>query len=178
GRITLNPVSHFDPLGFILMVFLALGIGLIAWGKPVPVNLYRLQGGKAGYALTALAGPASNLLIATIIVLPLRLSGVPLEGFAGLLVSQLIFINLLLAAFNMIPIPPLDGSKILSGFLPDFWFPYLARLEQYGFAILLILIIFGRFLGGGSIIFDMYQPVITMLWTNIVGSMELSGYTL
>lgn len=176
GRVTLNPGSHFDPLGFILMLFLALGIGVIAWGRPVPVNLYRLQGGKAGYAITAVAGPASNLILATALVFPLRYGGVEFGGFPGLLVSQLIFINLLLAAFNMIPIPPLDGSKILAGFLPDFWFPYLQRLEQYGFAILLILILFSNFGGGGSIIFEMYQPVIELFWSNIVGSLDLSGF--
>jgi Zn-dependent protease len=175
GRITLNPIAHFDPLGFILMIFLALGIGLIAWGRPVPVNPNRLRYGKVGYALTALAGPASNLVLAGAMVLPMRLSDVELVGFAGLLASQIVFLNLLLAAFNMVPIPPLDGSKILAGLLPDFWFPYLARLDQYGFGILLVIILVGGF-SGTSLLFSMYQPVLDLYWNYIVGPTDLLGF--
>lgn len=178
GRITLNPAAHFDPLGFALMVLLALGIGIIAWGKPVPVNPNRLRYGKLGYGLTALAGPASNLVMAGVMVIPLRFSGTELVGFPGLLASQIIFINLLLAAFNLIPIPPLDGSKILTGILPEFWYPYLARLEQYGFAILLALILVPAFLDTDSILFAMYEPVLDLLWDIFVGPIELSGFTL
>jgi Zn-dependent protease len=175
GRITLNPVSHFDPLGFIFMILLALGIGFIAWGRPVPVNPNRLRYGKYGYGLTALAGPASNLVLATAMILPLRLFGTELTGFAGLLASQIIFLNLLLAAFNLIPIPPLDGSKILAGILPDFWFPYMARLDQYGFGILLVLILIGGFTGVG-LLFEMYRPVLDLLWSLVVGPTDLSGF--
>lgn len=175
GRITLNPIAHFDPLGFIFMILLALGIGFIAWGRPVPVNINRLKYGKYGYGLTALAGPASNLVMATIMILPLRLTGVEITGFAGLLASQIVFLNILLAAFNLVPIPPLDGSKILTGILPDFWFPYLARLDQYGFGILLILILVGSFTGTG-LLFEMYRPVLDLFWDIIVGSTDLSGY--
>ncbi|MEZ4520458.1 MAG: site-2 protease family protein [Thermomicrobiales bacterium] len=175
GRITLNPAAHFDPLGFIFMILLALGIGFIAWGKPVPINPNRLRYGKLGYGLTALAGPASNLVLAAVMILPLRLTGVELTGFAGLLASQIIFLNLLLAAFNMVPIPPLDGSKILAGILPDFWFQPLARLDQYGFGILLVIILLGGFTGG-SLLFDMYRPVLDLFWTVIVGATDLTGY--
>ncbi len=176
GRITLNPAAHFDPLGFIFMIMLALGIGFIAWGKPVPVNPNRLKYGKVGYALTALAGPASNLAIAGIMLMPLRLTGVELVGFSGLLASQIVFLNLLLAAFNMVPIPPLDGSKILAGILPDFWFPYMARLDQYGFGILLAVILLGAFTGT-SLLFEMYQPVLDLFWNVLVGPLGLSGFT-
>ncbi len=175
GRITLNPVAHFDPLGFIFMVMLALGIGFIAWGRPVPVNINRLKWGKYGYGLTALAGPASNLVIAIIMVLPLRLTDVELTGFSGLLASQIVFLNILLAAFNLVPIPPLDGSKILTALLPDFWYPYLARLEQYGFGILLVVILIGGFTGTG-LLFEMYRPVLDLLWDVVIGSADLSGY--
>jgi Zn-dependent protease len=175
GRITLNPAAHFDPLGFIFMIFLALGIGFIAWGRPVPVNPNRLRYGKLGYALTALAGPVSNLVLAGTMVLPMRLSDVELSGFAGLLASQIIFLNLLLAAFNLVPIPPLDGSKILAGILPNFWFPYMARLDQYGFGILLVIILLGG-LTGGSLLFDMYRPVLDLFWDYVVGSTQLTGF--
>ena len=175
GRITLNPAAHFDPLGFIFMIFLALGIGFIAWGRPVPVNPNRLRYGKLGYALTALAGPVSNLVLAGTMVLPMRLSDIELSGFAGLLASQIIFLNLLLAAFNLVPIPPLDGSKILAGILPNFWFPYMARLDQYGFGILLVIILLGG-LTGGSLLFDMYRPVLDLFWDYVVGSTQLTGF--
>lgn len=175
GRITLNPVAHFDPLGFIFMILLALGIGFIAWGRPVPINPTRLKYGKLGYGLTAFAGPLSNLVIAGVMIVPLRLTDVELTGFAGLLASQIIFLNLLLAAFNMIPIPPLDGSKILAGILPDFWFPYLARLDQYGFGILLVIILVGG-VTGGSLIFEMYRPVLDLFWDVFVGPTDLSGF--
>jgi len=175
GRITLNPAAHFDPMGFIFMIFLALGIGFIAWGRPVPVNINRLRYGKVGFGLTALAGPASNLVMAAIMVAPIRFSDTELTGFAGLLASQIIFLNILLAAFNLIPIPPLDGSKILTGILPNFWFPYLARLEQYGIGILLVLLLLGGFTGYG-LLFEMYRPVLDLFWNLIIGPTDLSGF--
>lgn len=164
GRVTLNPISHFDPLGFIFMLLLALGFAPIAWGRPVPVNPGLLRGGRHGMAITAIAGPASNLVIAMAVVIPLRFGGIEVEGFLGLVVRQVIWINLLLAAFNMIPIPPLDGSKILAGILPNFWYQYMAPLQQYGVAILLILV----FIGGG-VLQEMYRPVFDLFWESIVG---------
>ncbi|CAN5546900.1 site-2 protease family protein [soil metagenome] len=168
GRITLNPVSHFDPLGFIFMIMLSLGFGVIAWGKPVPVNPAALRGGRHGMAITAVAGPASNLVIAAAVAIPMRFGGIELDGFMELLVRQVIWLNLLLAAFNMIPIPPLDGSKILAGILPNFWYQYLAPLQQYGIAILLVLVVVG-----GGVLQAMYLPVFTLFWDSIVGSTQL-----
>lgn len=168
GRVTLNPASHLDPLGFIMMVFLALGFGFLAWGRPVPINPARLRGGKWGVALTAIAGPASNLVMATLLIIPLRFGDVQLTGFADVLLTRLITLNLLLTAFNMIPIPPLDGSKILSAILPDFWYQYLAPLERYSFGILLVLI-----LVGGGVLWQMYSPVYFFLYDHVVGSTQL-----
>jgi Zn-dependent protease len=169
GRITLNPVAHFDPIGFLGMMMIAIGWPAFGWGKPVPVNPNIIRGHYRGMAITALAGPLSNVIVATVLVIPLRFGNVAPTGFAATLVEQLIFINLLLAAFNMIPIPPLDGSKILAGLLPNFWYPYFARLEQYGFAILLVLILASRS-ANGSFIARMYAPVYDFLWSSIVGS--------
>ncbi len=165
GRVTLNPASHLDPIGFFMMILLALGIGVIAWGRPVPVNINRMRGGKWGYALTAIAGPASNLVLATVLVIPFRYGNLTLDDPLNLFFSELIFLNLLLTAFNMVPIPPLDGSKILAGILPNFWFPYMARLDQYGIGILILLIILP-----GNILAAMYGPVLRFLLDHVVGS--------
>ena len=172
GRITLNPVAHFDPIGFIGMMMIAIGWPAFGWGKPVPVNPNLVRGHKSGMAITAAAGPLSNVILATVVVIPIRFGGIEPTGFVATLVTQWVFINLLLAAFNMIPIPPLDGSKILAGFLPNFWYPYFARMEQYAFAALLLLIILNRQFarGGRDIISTMYFPVFDLLRSTIVGS--------
>lgn len=149
GRVTLNPVAHFDPLGFFMLIFLLLGgIGL-AWGRPVPVNPGNFRNPKRGMLLVAAAGPLSNLVQAAVFAIPLRAAPNIVRGwpeFAQDLLGQLVFINLLLAAFNVMPIPPLDGHKILTGLLPDYWYPILAPLERYGFAILLLVLFVPTFL--------------------------------
>ena len=172
GRITLNPAAHFDPLGFLGMMMIAIGWPAFGWGKPVPVNPNLVRGHKSGMAITAAAGPISNVIMATLVVIPVRFGGIEPTGYGAVLVEQFIFVNLLLAAFNMIPLPPLDGSKILAGFLPNFWYPYFARMEQYAFAALLVLILFNRQFerGGRDIIGTMYFPVFDFLRSTIVGS--------
>jgi Zn-dependent protease len=149
GRVTLNPVAHFDPLGFFMLIFLLLGgIGL-AWGRPVPVNPGNFRNPKRGMLLVAAAGPLSNLVQAAVFVLPLWVAPNVVRGwpeFARDLLGQLVFINLLRAAFNVMPIPPLDGHKILTGLLPDYWYPILAPLERHGFAILLLVLFVPTFL--------------------------------
>ncbi|MBX6342264.1 MAG: site-2 protease family protein, partial [Thermomicrobiaceae bacterium] len=167
----LNPLAHFDPLGFLGMLFIAIGGFGIGWGRPVPINPGRLWGHQRGMALTALAGPASNIVLATACVVPLRFGHLQLSGFAHTLLAELVLVNLLLASFNLIPIPPLDGHKILTGILPNFWYQYLAPLEQYGVFILLLLIFFGGI--GGQILSAMYSPVFTLLRTLVVGPMPI-----
>lgn len=168
GRITLNPAMHFDPFGFFGMVLIAMGFPAIGWGKPVPVNPNRLRGQlrgrRLGMAIVAFAGPLSNVVQAAAVALPLwltdgRLASPQLEEF----LRTFVFVNLLLAAFNMIPVPPLDGSRILFGFLPNFWQPFLFPLERYGIGVLFVLAIFGRSFGGDSIILAMYGPVFDLL---------------
>jgi Zn-dependent protease len=165
GRITLNPAAHFDPIGFIGMMMLAAGYPAIGWGKPVPVNTNVIRGHRKGLAITAAAGPLSNLVLATLFVIPLRANGDQIHGFGQVMLERMVIVNLLLASFNLIPIPPLDGSKILAGLLPNFWYPYMAKLEQYGFMILLFM-----FFIGGALLADMYRPVYNLLQAHIVGS--------
>jgi len=166
GRITLNPVSHFDPIGFFGMVLISIGFPFIGWGRPVPVNPSRFTGKmaqhrKAGMALVAAAGPLSNAAQALLMAIPYQLV---LRGYLDvgeqvwLFISTFIWVNILLASFNMIPVPPLDGYRILSGVLPDFWRPLLAPLEQYGFMILLLIFFIGGQLGD-SLVNGIMLPV-------------------
>ena len=175
GRISLNPAVHFDPLGFVMFLLIAIGIPALAWGKPVPVNTYRLRplgrSGRTGsMALVAFAGPLSNVVLAAAAALSLRLSGgLPVETPLAEALVVFMTVNISLAAFNMIPVPPLDGSRILAALLPPFWQPYLANLERYGFAILLVLILFGSAFGGGSVISAIVAPVYTVLFRVLTG---------
>ena len=122
GRLTLNPIKHIDPVGSIILplLFAISGSGVIlGWAKPVPYNPYNLRNKKWGELIVAIAGPASNILIAVIFGLLIRFSGIlglP-TAFVQLSIS-VVLINLVLAIFNLIPIPPLDGSKVLFAFLP------------------------------------------------------------
>ena len=169
GRITLNPVIHFEPIGFLGMVLISFGFPAFGWGKPVPVNPNRLRsslrGRQMGMAVVAGAGPLSNVVQAAAVVIPLRLAGRDFAdlGALGGFLAWFVFVNMLLAAFNLVPIPPLDGSKILMGFLPNFWYPILAPLERNGFIILIALSLFGRSFGGDSIIAGMYVPGFDLL---------------
>ena len=146
GRITLNPIAHLDPIGTIALILVGFG-----WAKPVPVNPYNLRGNwRQSMALVALAGPVSNIVMAVIAAIPFRLGLVELTSvFGGSTVIPsvayflyfFIYINIILALFNMIPIPPLDGSKILMGILPPELAERYSVVEQYG-PILLLLVIF------------------------------------
>ncbi|MCS7051208.1 MAG: site-2 protease family protein [Thermomicrobium sp.] len=171
GRVTLNPLAHLDPIGSIgllFIVFLGFGIG---WGRPVPVNPNRLRWGHRGMGVVALAGPLSNVLVASAFALPYRIGLPAAPEPVTLVVQQLILVNLLLAAFNLIPIPPLDGLKILLGLLPAFWYPVLAPLERYGVGILLVLIVLGSV--GGSVLAAMYLPVYRLLFRLVLGTTPL-----
>lgn len=138
GRLTLNPLKHLDPLGT-LMLFLA-GFG---WAKPVPVNLNNIQDRRKGLILVSSAGIAANILFALGALLVYRLLHLPSRGVGAVVVSNLAYINVTLAALNLIPIPPVDGSKILMGFAPEGLQRLLARLEPYGFFILIGLLYLG-----------------------------------
>lgn len=138
GRLTLNPLKHLDPIGT-LMLFLA-GFG---WAKPVPVNLNNIPNRRKGLILVSSAGVIANILIAFVALLLHRLLGLPSFGMTAKIFSTLANINITLAALNLIPIPPLDGSKILMGFAPAETRYFLARIEPYGFFILIGLLFLG-----------------------------------
>ena len=143
GRITLNPLAHLDPFGTIMLLISGFG-----WAKPVMVNPLNLRGNyRTSMAIVALAGPLSNVLMAILFAIPFRLglmqatmgSGGVIPSAAALF-TQFVFINVVLALFNLIPVPPLDGYKILQGVLPAELAYQLRPLEQYGFLILILLI--------------------------------------
>ena len=170
GRLTLNPIAHFDPVGGTLLALTfigsaaaggALGFG---WAKPTPVNPLNLQGGRRGEAIVAAAGPLSNLVLAAAGAIPLRFMYANPQLVIDLpLLEEVLFlfvqINLLLMLFNLIPVPPLDGSKVMFAFM-DRRTEYQIRplLEQYGLIILIILIL--PILPGGSILGRIVIPIL------------------
>ncbi len=152
GRLTFNPIKHVDLAGTIIVPFICylLHIPMFGWAKPVPVNYYRLGNPRKDMAKVAFAGPASNLflVLAAVVILKIIIAANLANG-AGAKVAEIlvyaIMINLLLAIFNLIPIPPLDGSKILSGILPQQAAYKYMRLERYGMLIVIVLIVSGVF---------------------------------
>jgi len=132
GRLSLNPLKHLDPVGT-LMLFLA-GFG---WAKPVPVNFNNLSDKRKGLIFVSSAGIVANILSAFIALLFMRLFSTPSSGIAVILVYYVVQINITLAALNLIPIPPLDGSKILMGIVSERTRYFLARLEPFGFFIII-----------------------------------------
>jgi Zn-dependent protease len=138
GRLSLNPLRHLDPVGTLMLFFVGFG-----WARPVPVNFANLKGGRRELILVSSAGIIVNTILAFLSILLLRVLSPPEHGIAGTALYFMAHINIILAAFNLIPIPPLDGSKILMGFLPDNLQYSLSRLEPYGFFIIIGLLFFG-----------------------------------
>lgn len=172
GRLTLNPVAHFDPLGGILLAVTFIGSSFgFGWAKPTPVNPRNLEGGRYGEAIVAAAGPISNLVLAIAAAIPLRyiLANPGLAREIPAIVLQVlvlfILINIVLMVFNLFPIPPLDGSKVLFAFLPPQvawrWRP---MLEQYGFILLLIIFFLppGDSIGG-RVLFPIIDGILSFL---------------
>lgn len=143
GRLTLNPLRHIDIMGLLSMVIFKFG-----WAKPVPVDMRNFKNPKRGMAITAAAGPISNILIACIALLLYGLLYLPLQsgafGAAALkMLYTTAYLSVALAIFNIIPIPPLDGSKVLFSVISDQMYYKLMRYERYGMVILLLLLAFG-----------------------------------
>jgi Zn-dependent protease len=152
GRVSLNPVVHIDPIGTLLFPLLAIvaGVPLIGWAKPVPVNVTKLRHHRRDYVLVAAAGPASNLALAVIAALVLKLLPVSpvtigepnLTAPIASILSRALYINVLLAVFNMIPIPPLDGGNVIGGLLPQtFARRFDSLIRPYGFILLYALML-------------------------------------
>ncbi len=163
GRLTLNPLAHIDLFGSILMPLLiylgTAGSMIFGYAKPVPFNPYNLRDQKYGSAKVAAAGPLANLIIAVAFGILLRfipLVNLSLAGFLAIIVQ----INLILLVFNIIPIPPLDGSKVLAAFLPHDWQLRFLELERYGILLILIFVFFG---------FSFVIPIIEFLFRIITG---------
>ena len=153
GRLTLDPRKHLDRAGSILMILVGFG-----WGKPVPVNIYNLRNGRRSLALVSAAGPASNVGVAIAFAALFRIGlldtanlaapsyeSLGLTGWITLVAVFAIQLNLLLATFNLLPIPPLDGGGILAGIVPKEGLPAVQQLQRYGPAILLVLIVMSYF---------------------------------
>ncbi|MBR5095182.1 MAG: site-2 protease family protein [Oscillospiraceae bacterium] len=147
GRLTLDPLKHLDPMGLLMMVIFRFG-----YAKPVPVDMRKFRDPRSGMALTALAGPVSNVLIAAIFLfLYGLLTPLLYQGAVGSYVLKMLFytaeLSLVLAIFNLIPIPPLDGSKVLFSLLPDRAYMGLMRYERYGTILMIALVMFGALNG-------------------------------
>jgi len=156
GRLSLNPLDHFDLVGTLMLLLVGFG-----WAKPVPINTRYFRHPRRDLVIVSLAGVAGNILTAVVCVLFLRFLGDPwyrLAGRAGIMVLvQMIAINMGLAAFNLTPIPPLDGSRVLEAFLPFRFLRYYYWLERYGMIILLILLLTG-------IVDVLFNPIFNFLW--------------
>ena len=157
GRVSLNPLKHLDPVGTLMLLIFRFG-----WGKPVPFDPFNLRHPKRDSALIALAGPTSNLILATILSVIMKLALIPT---LSLLFFPLIIMNINLAIFNLIPIPPLDGSKILYGILPISWAEeFNDFMKSYGTLLLILLILP---IGGRSLAINLILPVISFI-TNLL----------
>lgn len=174
GRITLNPVKHIDPMGTVLvpLVLLWMGGWIIGWAKPVPVAQRNLRRPKQDMAWVALAGPMSNLVMALIWGFVVKLGGALQGTFDWMAVPMVymgtagIYINVILLVVNLLPIPPLDGGRVLSGFLPEPFASYYNRIEPFGLFILIGLLLSGA-LG------YLLQPAFNVVYSTISAVLSL-----
>lgn len=173
GRLTLNPFHHIDLFGTVLLPIMLVLIRspfLVAWAKPVPINPLNFKRPYRDMALSSLAGPLSNLIMAIGFIFLYKIMSGPDGAFAGNYQSLFLkmsragfYLNFTLFAFNLLPVPPLDGSRVLVAFLPKSMKSFFERLEPYGFLILMLLIIFR--------LFDLYMTLIFKIFISILGGL-------
>jgi Zn-dependent protease len=164
GRLTLNPLAHIDPLGTVILPAMLILTGsrlIFGWAKPVPVNFANLRNPRRDMVWVGLAGPAANILLAIGVALIIR-SGLVSPGLLNLLL-MIILINLILAVFNLIPIPPLDGSRVLAGFLSPKQFYAYSKIEPYGFFIIIAFLWMG-------LVGKVLQPIVYFLLKVLIGA--------
>jgi Zn-dependent protease len=146
GRLTLNPLAHIDPIGTIflpIILILTHSPILFGWAKPVPVDFFNLNNPKKDMVWVGLAGPAANVVFAIVLALLLRIPLLTASYFAVSVIASAIMANLVLAVFNLLPIPPLDGSRVVMGLLPYNLGVEYSRIEPYGFMIIFALLWLG-----------------------------------
>lgn len=163
GRLTLNPLRHLDPIGSLVVpaITYLLGGFIIGWARPVPYNPHNLRNQKYGPAIVGVAGPAANAFTALFFGLVIRFFGPVAPSAFVQIFSLVVFINLLLAVFNLIPIPPLDGSKALFALLP-YRFDWIREItERYGLFLLLFFIFF---------LWRFFLPVVVVLFRLVTGA--------
>ncbi|MDP1718903.1 MAG: site-2 protease family protein [bacterium] len=168
GRLTLNPIKHIDPFGSVILpIMLALIPGnsfILGWAKPVPYNPYNLKNPKLGAGLIGIAGPLSNLALAVVFSLIFRallpFVDIPMIAVLAMLLQVIVATNISLAVFNLVPLPPLDGSTILFALLPARWYKLQELLTRYGVWLLIIFIFFG---------FQLITPIIGTAYHLLTG---------
>lgn len=161
GRLTLNPLKHIDPVGSIIVPLITSLAGFtFGWAKPVPFNPYNLRNRRWGEFWIAAAGPLSNMLLAVIFGMILRFSGVIVPSPFAEVCIYIVIINIVLAVFNLIPVPPLDGSKLFLAFLPSQYGAARQNLERLGPVFVLLVMIF---------LWQALSPVVMMIFHAITG---------
>lgn len=169
GRLTLNPIAHLDPMGTLMIVLSSVaGIGF-GWGKPVPYDPRAVRFGRFGGALVSIAGPLSNFVLAVIIFAVAAHVRIPAVGAQDMV--RLAFLNIYLCAFNLLPVPPLDGFGVAIGVLPRPAAVALARLGQYGPAILLILVFSANIL-------PIRPPLLTRVLEPVVSALSRAAFSI
>lgn len=159
GRLTLNPLAHLDPIGTLMILLVRFG-----WGKPVQFDAFNLKNPRKDAALISIAGPISNLLLAFVLSMIIRLSLLPPLLIQFLL--PIIILNIVLAVFNLLPIHPLDGFKMVEGFLSEEQAREWASLERFGLLFLLLLILP---IGGRSLLYTIIDPIINLILSLFLG---------
>ncbi len=161
GRLTLNPIKHIDPVGSVFVPLLSYLFGgfVFGWAKPVPYNPYNLKPGRWPEAFVALAGPLSNIGLAVVFGLLLRLMENPSLSFVTI-TAGIVYINVLLAVFNLMPVPPLDGSKLLFALFPENIYKLRSFFERYGLILVLFFILF---------VWQLIAPLVSIFFTFLTG---------